>query len=89
METVSNVVSSASKMIWGESNAGEEPVNGQTGAGNVSEPYDKGNDVGKFPRDLPALFATVLFLHCLRTSECFARHVLREARHLGDKYFLV
>jgi hypothetical protein len=44
METVNTVVSSASKMIWGEPKAGEEPVNGQTGAGTLNEPYDKGND---------------------------------------------
>jgi hypothetical protein len=50
METVNNVVSSATKMIWGEPKPGEEPVNGQTGAGTLNEPYDKGNDdVGKFP----------------------------------------
>jgi len=45
METVTNVVSSASKMIWGETKTGEEPINGQTGAGTLNEPYDKGNDV--------------------------------------------
>jgi len=47
METVNNVVSSASKMIWGENKTNEEPVNGQTGSGTLSEPYDKGNDVGE------------------------------------------
>jgi len=45
METVNNVVSGASKLIWGEGNtAGEEPVSGQKGAGTASEPFDKGND---------------------------------------------
>jgi hypothetical protein len=52
METVNTVVSTASKMIWGDSKTGEEPVNGQAGAGTATEPYDKGNDVGKFSRDL-------------------------------------
>jgi len=32
-------------MIWGENKTNEEPVNGQTGSGTLSEPYDKGNDV--------------------------------------------
>jgi len=45
METVNTVVSSASKLIWGQTQQGEEPVNGQTGAGTVNEPFDKGNDV--------------------------------------------
>jgi hypothetical protein len=45
METVNNIASTATKMIWGDSKAGEEPVNGQTGAGTASEPFDKGNDV--------------------------------------------
>jgi len=47
METVNNVVTGASKLIWGEGSttqAGEEPVNGQKGAGTASEPFDKGND---------------------------------------------
>lgn len=45
METVNNVVNAASKAIWGNPTAqsGEEPVSGQTGAGTVNEPYDKGN----------------------------------------------
>lgn len=46
METVNNVVSQATKLIWGESQANTqttEPVSGQTGAGTVNEPYDKGN----------------------------------------------
>jgi len=47
METVNNVVSGASKLIWGEGNtaeAGQEPVSGQKGAGTASEPFDKGNE---------------------------------------------
>jgi len=43
MEAVNNIMSTATKTIWGDK-AGEEPVNGQTGAGTVNEPYDKGND---------------------------------------------
>jgi hypothetical protein len=49
METVNSVVNSASKLIWGEGDATKqttEPVSGQTGAGTVSEPYDKGNTDG-------------------------------------------
>jgi len=45
METVNAITNTASKMIWGESKASEEPVNGQTGAGTANEPFDKGNDV--------------------------------------------
>jgi len=49
METVNNVVHQATKMIWGESTAKqtEEPISGQTGAGTVNDPYDKGNTDGK------------------------------------------
>jgi hypothetical protein len=48
METVNNVVNSASKLIWGEgaTQSGEEPVSGQKGAGTANEPYDKGNTTG-------------------------------------------
>jgi len=44
METINNVVNTASKAIWGESKPGVEPVNGQTGAGTASQPFDKGNE---------------------------------------------
>jgi len=40
METVNNITTAASKIIWGE---GQEPVSGQTGAGTVNQPYDQGN----------------------------------------------
>ncbi|TID18443.1 putative glycine-rich cell wall structural protein 1 protein [Venturia nashicola] len=48
METVNNAVNAASKMIWGDSAAEttkqtDEPVSGETGAGTLTEPYDKGN----------------------------------------------
>ena len=50
METISNVVSTASKVIWGEQNtttanetAGTEPASGLQGKGTVDEPYDQGN----------------------------------------------
>jgi hypothetical protein len=45
MDTLNNVVHTTTKMIWGEPKEGEEPVNGQTGAGTANEPFDKGNDV--------------------------------------------
>jgi hypothetical protein len=50
METVNNVVNSASKMIWGQADATKqttEPISGETGAGTVNDPYDKGNTDGK------------------------------------------
>lgn len=50
METVNNVVHQATKLIWGEGQANAqttEPVSGQTGAGTVTEPYDKGNEDGR------------------------------------------
>lgn len=48
METISNVVSAASRAVWGEgqSEANKqqtEPVSGVTGAGKPMEPYDGGN----------------------------------------------
>ncbi|KAE9961373.1 hypothetical protein EG328_003470 [Venturia inaequalis] len=50
METVNNAVNAASKMIWGEPTASAdttkqttEPISGETGAGTLEEPYDKGN----------------------------------------------
>lgn len=51
METVNNAVTAASKMIWGEPAADTtkqttEPISGETGAGTLSEPYDKGNTDG-------------------------------------------
>jgi hypothetical protein len=53
METVKNAVNSASTALFGNSSnsqqnetAGAEPVSGQTGAGTVDEPYDKGNQEG-------------------------------------------
>jgi hypothetical protein len=51
METISNVVSAASRAVWGEgqSEANKqqtEPVSGVTGAGKPMEPYDGGNAEG-------------------------------------------
>jgi len=43
METVNNIVNTATKMVWGEK-TGEEPVNSSLGAGTINEPYDKGNE---------------------------------------------
>ncbi|KAF2817713.1 uncharacterized protein BDZ99DRAFT_457448 [Mytilinidion resinicola] len=54
METVNNVASAASKLIWGEGEqaqertttnetGGLEPLSGEQGKGTVSEPFDKGN----------------------------------------------
>lgn len=52
METVNSVVNTATKMIWGESadatKQTTEPVSGQTGAGTLNDPYDKGNTDGTF-----------------------------------------
>lgn len=53
METINNVVNSASSALWGKNNAeqrtvqnetaGQEPVSGVMGAGSADEPFDKGN----------------------------------------------
>ena len=53
METVNNLVSTASNLIWGEGNGangkkenetmGQEPLSGETGNVEKGEPYDKGN----------------------------------------------
>jgi hypothetical protein len=54
METINNVTSAASKLIWGEGaqadtrtstneTGGTEPVSGLQGKGTVDEPFDKGN----------------------------------------------
>lgn len=46
METISNIASSASKLIYGDPKAeqsGQEPVSGQTGRGTADEPHDSGN----------------------------------------------
>lgn len=63
METVNNLVSNASHLIWGEGNGangqkdnetmGREPLSGETGNVEKGEPYDKGN-AGRFllPRPL-------------------------------------
>jgi len=48
METISNITSTASKAIWGESNttaqSGTEPRSGEQGVGNTNDPYDHGNE---------------------------------------------
>ena len=48
METLSNVASSVSKAVFGESTTeqqrpAEEPISGKTGTGTADEPYDQGN----------------------------------------------
>ncbi|CAI6332263.1 unnamed protein product [Periconia digitata] len=50
METISTVVNTASKAIWGDQTAttanetgGSEPVSGLQGKGTATEPYDQGN----------------------------------------------
>jgi hypothetical protein len=57
METVNNLVSTASHLIWGEANGangqkenetmGQEPISGEKGNVEKGEPYDKGN-AGEF-----------------------------------------
>ncbi len=64
METVNNLVSTASHLIWGEGNSangqkenetkGQEPLSGETGNVEEGEPYDKGN-AGKFLLPCPPL----------------------------------
>ena len=48
MDTLKDVVNSASNAIFGNSTeqSGTEPVSGQTGAGTVDDPYDHGNAEG-------------------------------------------
>lgn len=51
MDTVTNITTAASKVIWGEGGeetahnetAGKEPVSGQMGNVAAGEPYDRGN----------------------------------------------
>jgi hypothetical protein len=51
METIHNVASATSRVIWGDSNAngsqadesGREPVSGEAGNTANGEPYDAGN----------------------------------------------
>ncbi|KAK0647467.1 hypothetical protein DIS24_g7704 [Lasiodiplodia hormozganensis] len=45
METISNIASSASKLIYGDPKAesGQEPISGQSGRGTIDSPYDSGN----------------------------------------------
>jgi hypothetical protein len=51
METINNVVTTASKAIWGEQNppttanetAGQEPISGMQGKGSIDQPFDQGN----------------------------------------------
>jgi hypothetical protein len=64
METVNNLVSTASHLIWGEGSdangqkenetKGQEPLSGETGNVEKGGPYDKGN-AGEFL--LPCPFA--------------------------------
>ncbi|KAK8248720.1 hypothetical protein IWZ00DRAFT_509024 [Phyllosticta capitalensis] len=48
MDTITNLASSASKLIYGDQQdpkqqSGQEPVSGQSGAGTATDPYDSGN----------------------------------------------
>jgi len=43
METINNLTSAASKVIWGEGQSHEEPVSGKMGNVAAGEPYDAGN----------------------------------------------
>jgi len=54
METINNVVSGATKVIWGEQKSGEEPVNSQTGSGTATAPYDGGNEAPSTSTTNPA-----------------------------------
>lgn len=49
METISNIASSASKLIYGDPKAesGQEPISGQSGRGTIDSPFDSGNLEGK------------------------------------------
>jgi hypothetical protein len=47
METVQNLASRATKAIWGDNQAHEEPVSGKMGNVSAGEPYDAGNIGGK------------------------------------------
>lgn len=53
MQTVNQVIDSASKAIWGDKISqqqqeqhGSEPVSGVTGKGTATDPYDAGNREG-------------------------------------------
>lgn len=49
METVNNIVTTASAAIWGENGAphDDEPMSGVQGKGSADDPYDAGNRDGK------------------------------------------
>ena len=61
METINNVITTASKAIWGQEpsttqgneTAGEEPVSGVQGKGDLNEPFDKGNESKCDPHPTP------------------------------------
>jgi hypothetical protein len=60
MDTVNNVINSASSAISGKNNAeqrttnnetaGQEPVSGVTGSGSADKPFDQGNAAGSEQR---------------------------------------
>jgi hypothetical protein len=74
METVNNVVSAASRAIWGDPKAdgsrtdesGFEPVSGQTGNTAKGEPYDLGNSGSKL--SLFTSYKTCPVLSCVTNS---------------------
>lgn len=43
METINNIRTAATKAIWGDDQAHQEPVSGKTGDVSKGEPYDAGN----------------------------------------------
>jgi hypothetical protein len=64
MEVINNITQSASKAIWGETNANtkaEEPMSGVRGDTSRGEPYDAGN-IGK--QRCPINF-DVVFVSCM------------------------
>jgi hypothetical protein len=54
METLTNLTNTATKAIWGDGTAREEPISGVTGDVAKGEPYDAGNIEHVEHRDEPA-----------------------------------
>lgn len=60
METIKSVLGYGSV----ESQSGEEPLSGQTGAGTAAEPYDGGNATGEYLRVVLLVYVTVILKRC-------------------------
>jgi hypothetical protein len=68
METVTNLANAASKAIWGQQpsttqgneTAGEEPVSGVQGKGDLNEPFDKGNESKCDPHPTPHILHSAI-----------------------------